>query len=257
MHVNGYLEIEVPVLVKSAGLEEHLHPVKAGDAYLHTSPEFALKRLLAMGLPKIFSITPCFRDEELGCHHGQEFTMLEWYRAGAGYREIMAECLELLQSSAAAAGVDIGEAQTITWAQAYEKFTGAPPPSDEIEAMRVWVNEIEPKLQAPTFIVDYPSSQAASATVRGSIAERFELYWRGVELANAFTELLDPVELRERWEASGKARIEAGRGPHPIDERVISAVAHHPRAGGIALGVDRLVMLLTGADSIHDVRLPG
>jgi elongation factor P--(R)-beta-lysine ligase len=257
MHLNGYLEIEVPVLVKSPALEEHLHPVRAGNGYLHTSPEFAMKRVLAMGLPRIFSITPCFRDEEVGCHHGQEFTMLEWYRAGAGYREVMEECLGLLQDVAATVGVDIGETQTLTWAQAYVRYTGSEAPADEIEAMRVWVNDIEPKLQAPTFIIDYPANQAAFATVRGDIAERFELYWRGVELANAFTELLDPVELRERWSASGVARAEAGREPHPIDERVISAVSRHPRAGGIALGVDRLVMLLSGARSIHEVRLPG
>ena len=244
-------------MVRSAGLEEHLHPLKAGGGYLHTSPEFALKRVLAMGLPKVFAITPCFRDEEVGCHHGQEFTMLEWYRAGAGYREIMEECLDLLETVSAIVGVDVGVAQKITWADAYVRFTGAPAPSDEIETMRIWVNDIESKLISPTFVVDYPSSQAAFATVRGNIAERFELYWHGIELANAFTELLDPVELRERWLASGEARKRDGREPHPIDERVVSAVARHPRAGGIALGIDRLVMLLSGADAIHDVRLPG
>jgi len=257
MGENGYLEIEVPILVQSAGLEEHLHPIKASSGYLHTSPEFALKRVLAMGLPKIYSIVPCFRDEELGCHHGQEFTMLEWYRAGVGYREIMVEVADLLYRLCSVVGVDTEPVEKLTWADAYKKHTNSLAPLDEIEAMRVWVNDIEPKLQAPTIITDYPSEQAAFSVVRGDIAERFELYWRGVELANAFTELLDPVELRARWEKSGESRRLAGREPHPIDERVIDAVAKHPRAGGIALGVDRLVMLLLGASSIHEVRLPG
>ena len=137
------------------------------------------------------------------------------------------------------------------------RFAGTPPSPDPIEATRTWINDIEPKLTAPTLVRDYPARDAAFAVVRGEIAERFEFYWEGVELANAFTELMDAKELRQRWNAANAARVERGRTPYPIDSRLVAAVSRHPRCGGIALGVDRLVMLLLGASSIHEVRVQG
>jgi len=232
--------------VASPALEEHLEAFAVGGRFLHTSPEFALKRVLAMGLPRIFSIGPCYRDEEWGPLHGAEFTMLEWYRLGCGYEGIADDLVRLL----AKLGVPTPRRTTV------EELLPARP-EDPVEAQRAWVNDVEPKLIEPTLVFDYPADEAAFSEVRGPIAERFELYWQGVELANAFTELRDPKELRARWEKNNRARASAGRPPHPIDERLVDAVARHGRAGGIALGVDRLVMLLLDHSSIDQVRVCG
>ena len=175
--------------------------------------------------------------------------MLEWYRLGCGYEGIADDLVALL----AHLGVPRPERRTV--AELFEAHGGRP--SDPVEAQRLWVNDIEQGLSAPTLVFDYPAEEAAFAELRGGVAERFELYWRGVELANAFTELRDPGELRQRWEANNRARAAAGRPPHPVDERLVEAVGRHGRAGGIALGVDRLVMLLTGQEHIEDVRVCG
>ncbi len=258
LHDQGFVEIEVPVLVRSPALEEHLEALRVGEhGYLHTSPEFALKRVLASGLPRIFSLTPCFRAEEWGPLHATEFTMLEWYRIGTDYRGILEDCEALAGACAAALGVELPPARRATVAELWSELVGRPMPSDSTEMLRIWVTEVEPRLLQPTFVLDYPADQSAFAVVRGAVAERFELYWRGVELANAFTELLDPSELLERWTHSNEARIAAGRSPYPIDERLIEAVGRHPRAGGIALGVDRLAMLLLGVDDIRQLRVLG
>lgn len=253
LHQQGFVEIEAPTLVRSPALEEHLEALRVGDLWLHTSPEFALKRVLALGLPRIFSITPCYRAEEWGPLHSTEFTMLEWYRTGTDYRGIMQDCEGLLRAAARTIDLELPEFRHVT----VEEACGGPLPDDPTEAMRFWVNEVEQTLQQPTFVRDYPADQAAFATVRGTIAERFELYWKGTELGNAFTELLDPDELVQRWQANNRARQAAGRPPYPIDERVVAAVATHPRCGGMALGVDRLVMLLTGMPDIQHVRVDG
>ncbi len=253
LHGQGFVEIEAPTLVRSPALEEHLEALPVGDQWLHTSPEFALKRVLALGLPRIFAITPCYRAEEWGPLHSTEFTMVEWYRTGTDYRGIMEDCEGLVRAASESVGTELPEFRHLTVAEAYR----GPIPADPTEAMRLWVNEVEQTLQEPTFVRDYPADQAAFATLRGTIAERFELYWKGTELGNAFTELLDPEELVQRWQASNRARQTAGRSPYPIDDRLVTAVASHPRCGGMALGVDRLVMLLTGAKDIRHVRVEG
>ena len=257
MHQNGFLEVQVPIAVQSGALEEYLEPLPLGSLELHTSPEFALKRVLSIGLGRIYWMGPCFRGEELGPHHATEFTMLEWYRVGCGYRGIADDLLSLLQSIAGALGQSFPKVEQITWEQAITRYARVPIPSDPGEQMRVWVNDVEPQLQSPTLVMDYPARDAAFSRIRGQIAERFEFYWKGVELANAFTELLDPQELRERWATSAATRQAMGRAPHPQDERLAQAVATHPYAGGIALGVDRLVMLLLGLDDIHQGRIQG
>lgn len=257
LHGGGYLEVECPVLVRSPALEPHLNALPVPGGWLHTSPEFALKRVLAAGLPRIFAITPCFRADEWGPLHTTEFTLLEWYRAGVGYRELMVECEALVRAAAAALGQDPGPAEHLTWAEAWARHAGAPLPPDPIEQQRRWINDVEPRLSGFVFLRDFPAEAAAFAVVRGAVAERFELYWQGVELANAFTELLDPAELRARWAHNNAERAALGLPPHPEDERLVHAVGRHPRASGIALGLDRLILLLTGAQDIREVRVLG
>jgi lysyl-tRNA synthetase class 2 len=242
--------------VSSPAFEEHLHAVAVGEQWLHTSPEFALKRVLAAGLPRIYSLGPCFREEEVGPLHTREFTMLEWYRAGVGYREIMDEVESLLRHLAQIAGLGIPPVERVRWHEAFHLHAGEVPDTD-VEALRLWVEKVETRFLGPTIVYDYPASMAAFARVRGEVAERFELYWQGVEIANAFTELLDPQELRQRWNHSNEGRVAAGRTAYPVDEGLLKAVAQHPRAGGIAVGWDRLVMLLLEAPDIQSVQVPG
>lgn len=246
---HGFVEVEAPTLVQSPALEEHLEAFAVGARFLHTSPEFALKRVLAEGLPRIFSIGPCYRAEEWGPLHGSEFTMLEWYRTGCGYEGIADDLVALMSALGAPAP------RRTTVAELFERVGGRP--SDPVEAQRLWVSDIERSLLEPTLVFDYPADEAAFSELRGDVAERFELFWKGIELANAFTELRDPSELRGRWEASNAARSEDGRAPYPVDERLLDAVARHPRAGGIAVGVDRLVMALLDIDDIDQVRVCG
>ena len=255
---HGFVEIEVPVLVRSPALEEHLEALPVGDhGFLHTSPEFALKRVLAAGLPRIFSLTPCFRAEEWGPLHATEFTMLEWYRVGTDYRGILEDCEALVQACAASLGLEAPSFRRATVAELWDQHVGGEMPADSDEMLRAWVTHVEPALQEPTFVLDYPADQSAFSVIRGQVCERFELYWRGVELGNAFTELLDPTELVARWDKNNRVRSAMGRAPYPIDERLVQAVGRHPRAGGIAVGVDRLAMVLLGAQDIRELRVQG
>ena len=236
-------------------MEQFLHAIPAGDHWLHTSPEFALKRVLAAGLPRIYFMGPCFRDEEDGPLHTSEFTMLEWYRAGAGYREIIDEVAHLLLVLCQSVGLPAPTLVHTTWKEAFETHVGRAAPADISEALRLWVEQVEPQLQDPTIVRDYPAELAALAQIRGPVCERFELYWKGVELANAYTEITDAQEAQDRWNAENEARVAAGRAPHPVDSRVLEAIARHSRAGGIAMGVDRLILVLLGLDDIRETRL--
>ncbi len=247
----------MPVRVRSPALEEHLEAFRIGDMWLHTSPEFALKRVLAAGLGRVYSLGPCFRDEERGPEHAAEFTMLEWYRLGTDYRGIALDLESLVGSLGDLAGVAVAPFRHLTWAEAWETYACGPVPEDSVELFRTWVTDVEPRLSGPTLIWDYPASQAAFSVVRGSVAERFEFYWDGLELANAFTELRDPEELVRRWATANRARESVGRQPYPIDERVVAAVSRHGPCGGIAVGVDRLIQVLLGLEDIHCGRVPG
>lgn len=257
LHAHGFCEVDVPVRVRSPAMEEHLEAFAVGGAWLHTSPEFALKRVLASGLARPYALTPCFRDEEYGSHHAAEFTMLEWYRLGTDYRGIAQDLASLVQAVGLALGVVVPALEHLSWQEAWARHVPHDPPTDPVEVSRGWVHHVEPALQAPTLVWDFPADQAAFATVRGPVAERFELYWQGVELANAFTELRDPAELVRRWSACNDARRAAGRVPYPIDERLVQAVGRHGPAGGIAVGIDRLFQLLMGLPDIHCGRVPG
>ena len=246
---HGYVEVHTPVLVPSPAMEEHLEPVVVGDRFLHTSPEFAMKRVLAAGLCRIYQIGPCFREEEQGAHHAREFTMLEWYRVGAGTAELMDEVEALI--AAAAAAVDV-PAPRFARRRVSDLLRDDGDPDAWFFA---WVDRVEPTLTHPTIVYDYPAWQAALARLRGGVADRFEVYLGGLELANAFCELTDATELRARFEASAQARAAAGRPPHPTDEALIAATPRIPRCAGIALGVDRLLMALLGLDDIADVQV--
>lgn len=248
LHGWGYLEVHTPVLVPTAAIEEHLEAVPAGGAWLHTSPELAMKRVVAAGLPRIYQIAPCFREEELGCHHRREFTLLEWYRVGAGTEELIDEVQELVGVAAGA----IGEPPPPFTIRSAAKLLTEP---DPLRWFHQWVDRIEPTLNGAVIVRDYPAWQAALARIRGEVADRFELYLGGLELANAFAEETDGAEIRERQAAANAARIRAGRAPHPVDEAFLAALDRMPRCAGIALGIDRLVMALTGAPDIGLVQV--
>jgi lysyl-tRNA synthetase class 2 len=252
LHEDGFIEVEPPVLVDSPALEETLEAVAADGGFLHTSPEFALKRVLACGLPRIFAVTPCFRAEEDGPHHAREFTMLELYFANGGYLDLIPTVERLVHAAADAVGAARPAFLRRTVA---ELFDGRVPDDDDTFFLQ-WVDRIEPALTAPTFVTDWPARQAALAEVRGDVAERLEVYLGGLELGNGFSELRDPAELRARFERSAARRTAQGRRPHPTDEGVIAASGSMPRCAGIAIGIDRLIMALTGARRIADVRVP-
>lgn len=267
---HGYLEVPTPVRVPSPALEEHLFALEAQGAFLRTSPEFALKRVLASGLPRIYEIGPCFRGREGGPWHGTEFTMLEWYRAGAELPDLMHDVTSLVATAAAAVGRD-GPSDWERWTvrdlvadrtgldlmgSTTEAIQGAArAPADPSEPwdeafFRLWIDRIEPTLEGAVFVEDWPASQAALARIRTDgpwpVACRFEAYVNGVELANAFLELTDAAELTRRFTASGAARRGAGEAPHPVDLQLVTASGRMPRTCGIALGVDRLVAAVMG-----------
>ena len=311
-----FAEVETPALQVSPGMEPHLNafettlqePFHDGEAvrlYLHTSPEFAMKKLLAAGEERVYQIARVFRNSERSATHHPEFSMLEWYRAGATYRDLMADCEALLVEvlKAMPSGLRDGELefrrgtarsdptkpwQYITVAEAFEHRAGIdllatasdpldPPVDglrDEARRIGVWtgardtwedvffrifLEKVEPHLglSAPTVLYDYPISMAALSRRHPDdlrLAERFEVYVCGLELANGFSELTDAEEQRRRFEADQKKKHALFGHHYPIDEDFIAALeADLPDCAGIALGVDRLVMLATGAAEIEDV----
>lgn len=264
----GYLEVETPHRLPGNAPEGHIDAVASGEWFLHTSPELCMKRLLAAGYGRLFQICRCWRQGERGRRHLPEYTMLEWYRSGTDYSALMRECEELL-AELLPSGKMTNSGTTIDLAPPWERLTVAEAFArygslrldaalaagrfDEIIAF-----EIEPRLglTRPTFLIEYPAALAALARKKPGdpqVAERFELYIAGLELANAFSELTDPVEQRQRFVHEEADRRAAGKPPYPIPETFLRELATMPDAAGIALGVDRLVMLLTGAESIDQV----
>ncbi len=269
---HGYLEVPTPTLVPSPAMEEFLYPIAAGSGFLRTSPEFALKRVIATGLPRIYEIGPCFRDRESGPWHATEFTMLEWYRVGASLPDLMDEVEQLVATAATAietaaptswrrvsvrelfaevTGIDLSAAAAVDISPDEEGWDDA--------FFRRWVTDVEPTITEPTFVYDWPASQAALARIRDDgvwpVAGRFEAYVGGVELANAFLELTDAREQRRRFASSNLARNIAGEPPHPVDEDFIEAVARMPRTAGIAMGLDRLLAALSAWSGLHPGRV--
>lgn len=303
----GFTEVETPALQVSPGNEAHLHAFATEAVgmsgqrtpfFLHTSPEFTAKKLLASGEQRIFEMARVWRNRERGPLHHPEFTMLEWYRAEEPYGAIMADCAALLGLAAEAAGAraltfrgrtadPFAEPERLTLAEAFDRFAGidllatiAPAGTTDRRSLaaaatgqgiriapddswadlfsRVLVEKIEPNLGVgrATILCEYPIAEAALARPTSHdprVAERFELYACGVELANCFGELTDPLEQRRRFEAemAEKARVYGER--YPLDEDFLAALAQMPEASGGALGFDRLVMLATGASRIEQV----
>jgi lysyl-tRNA synthetase class 2 len=298
-----FLETDTPLAVKHPGQEPYLNPVpltihdphgQAETLHLITSPEFSLKKLLASGFEKIFSITKCFRDyESFGGNHNTEFTMIEWYRAPGTLTAIMDDTEELFK----AVGRRLGRESVVyknttvpincvwerkTMKQLWAEYVGvnldeylereslqqlakdkqlSVGDSDEYEDIffKLFLNLIEPNLgfSRPIFVYDYPkrmSSLSKACAHDSRYAERFELYVAGLEIANAFGELTDSVEQASRLEADRALRAKLGRDTWPVDPSFIAALrSGMPEAGGIALGIDRMVVLFTGAKDINEV----
>jgi len=292
----GLTEVEAAGLQVSPGNEAHLHAFatealtidgRAAPMYLHTSPEFACKKLLASGETAIFTLGKVWRNRERGPLHHPEFTMLEWYRAGAPYEALMDDCAALTRLAAEAAGTTaltwrgvsadpFAEPERLTVAEALERYAGVDlfgdlPAQARAAGVRLadddtWadvfsriiVEKVEPNLGhgRPTILCEYPVSEAALARPKPSdprVAERFELYACGVELANCFGELTDAEEQRRRFEIEMAEKQRLYGETYPIDEDFLAALALMPPASGGALGFDRLVMLATGAPRIEQV----
>ena len=250
---NGYLEVHTPVVVPCPAMEEHLEPVAVGSRFLHTSPEFGMKKVLAAGLCRIYQIVPCFRAEEHGIHHSEEFTMVEWYRVGAGTAELMDETEALIGVAARAVGGQVPSFERVS-VSALRNRVGLNETDKEDEWFRGWIDSVEPTLSKPTIVYNYPSWQAALARERNGYADRFEVYLAGIELGNCFAEETDPTVLASRFAESAKRRTAMSRIPHPVDDELLECTLAMPRTAGMAIGLDRLVMALTGAANIRDVQ---
>lgn len=279
------LEVETPLLGAATALDLHLssftvrpEPEADGDRYLQTSPEFAMKRLLAAGSGPIYQICKAFREAESGRGHNPEFTLLEWYRPGFDHHRLMDEVDALVCGI-----LDTPPALRLTYAQVFEELVGLSPHDAEMGVLRrvareqglaegvgaeldrdglldfLFLHRVQPALagRGGVFIYDFPASQAALARLRAGdppVAERFELLVQGVELANGYHELVDAAEQRRRFESDQSKRRERGLPAYPLDERLLAAMAHGlPPCAGVALGVDRLVMLAAGAGAIDEV----
>jgi lysyl-tRNA synthetase class 2 len=306
----GFVEVEPAALQASPGAEAHLHGFstsmispdgRAWPAYLHTSPEFAMKKLLAAGETRIFALARVFRNRERGALHAPEFAMLEWYRVEAPLEALMEDCAAVLALAAREAGATcfsfrgrqadpFAVAERLTVREAFLRHAGVDlfqslprrqrgePDRDLLARQaaaiglrvvaadswsdvfsRILSEKVEPRLGLgrATFLTEYPASEAALARLSPHdprVAERFELYVCGVELANAFGELTDAGEQRRRFEREMAVKLRLYGEAYPIDEDFLAALSDMPEASGAALGFDRLVMLACGAERIEDVQ---
>lgn len=269
----GFIEVDTPVRIPAPANEPHIIPPASGDWFLRASPELQLKRLLAMGFTKLYQIGPCFRQGESGDRHSPEFTMLEWYRANATYLDVLDDMRRYVVAAAMAVngstlverdGVQLDLAlpwEIITVQEAMIKYAGWDP-LEEYDQDRFDFDmgiKVEPQLSKDKVVVlmNYPAQAAALAQLSSEdnrVAERWEAYAFGIELCNAFGELVDPIEQRARFIAAREEKIACGEVPMPLDEEFLSALGSMPPSGGAALGVDRLIMVLTGAPTIGKVR---
>lgn len=269
---HGYLEVETPQIIPAPAPERHIDAIPAAGGYLQPSPELCMKRLLAAGFSRIFQIARCFRKGERGDFHLPEFTLLEWYRSGIDYQGLMEECESLITHVAQQLGrgihlsyrgkkIDLrGPWERVSVEEAFLRHASLTPEEALAKGCfdQVLVEEIEPQLgmRRPTFLIDYPAALASLARLKPGnprVAERLELYLAGMELANGFTELNDPQEQRERFEAEQRMREADGKEVYPLPFPFLESLGSLPQAAGIALGVDRLVMLFCGASRIDDV----
>jgi lysyl-tRNA synthetase class 2 len=268
----GYLEVETPHRIFTPAPESHIDAIPSGTWFLHTSPELCMKRMMAAGYEKIFQICRCWREKERGSLHLPEFSLLEWYRAGEDYYSLMEECEELIRFAAKAIGlgeklffrgheIDLSMPwDRISVNEAFRRYsntsmTGA---LDQHLFDQMMVQDIEPNLgiKRPAFIYDYPAQRGALARLKQedpSVAERFELYIGGLELANGFSELNDSEEQRERFRIENQNRQSHGKPVYTIPEKFLAELVQMPPCSGIALGVDRLVMVFLDVETIDEV----
>lgn len=282
------LEVDTPAMSHATVTDIHLHTFQTefvgpgyadgSKLYFMTSPEFHMKRLLAAGSGCIYQINKAFRNEENGRYHNPEFTMLEWYRVGFDHHKLMDEMDDLLQLV-----LKCGQAERMTYQQAFINVLGvcplestmgelkevaaklglrdiAEPEQDRDTLLQLLFSVgVEAKIgqNVPTFVYDFPASQAALAKINAEdprVADRFEVYFKGIELANGFHELDNPSEQLKRFESDNAKRIEMGLNPQPIDYHLIAALKSGlPECAGVALGIDRLIMLAIGCDHIDQV----
>lgn len=271
----GFVEVETPVRIPAPANEPHIRPPASGRAFLRASPELQMKRLLAAGLGRLYQIGPCFREGERGDRHAPEFTMLEWYRAPGGWEDVLRDGERLVLAAAAAlhgagaarvpfrgGSLDLAAPwERVPVREAYRRWAGWDPVEDW-DAERFDLDmalKVEPALPRDRAVVlfGYPAQAASLARLSpddSRVAERWELYLGGMEIANAFGELADPAEQRRRFEAARDEKIACGETPMPLDEDFLAELARMPPAGGAALGVDRLAMVLLDAPDIDSVR---
>ena len=268
----GYLEVETPIRIPRPALEDHIDAEPSGRCFLRTSPELHMKRLLASGCERLFQIGPCFRQGEFGDRHNPEYSMLEWYRAGADYRGILEETRELVIHCAqevtgktvlpgTCGPIDLqAEWLLLPVRDAFLNYAGWDPVA-ACDARRFdedLLDRVEPALpkDRPAVLMDYPSALGALARKKPGdphVAERWELYLDGLEIANAYSELIDPAEQRLRFRLCAEGRAERGQTVYEMDEAFLEALEHMPPAGGIAVGVDRLLMVLCGCRSLDEI----
>ncbi|MGD0277990.1 MAG: EF-P lysine aminoacylase EpmA [Smithella sp.] len=269
---HGFLEVETPLRIPSPAPEENIEALPSGNWFLQTSPEICMKRLLAADYTRIFQISKCFRAAERGNKHLPEFTMLEWYVTQFDYHQLMDQCEEMIQTVAG----DMGIAREFMWqnkkinlalswerisvADAFLKY--APVTLEEALAQnefdQILVDYIEPRLgiSRPVFLYDYPAGLASLARLKENnpaISERFELYIGGLEIANGFSELTDAREQKQRFEEALKTRAAKNWARYTMPERFLLSLDALPPCAGIALGIDRLVMILADREKIDDV----
>ena len=269
---HNFLEVETPLRIPAPAPEEHIEAITSGDWFLQTSPELCMKRLLAAGYSRIFQISKCFRAEERGSRHLPEFTMLEWYVAQFDYSQLMDQCETMLIAVLKNMEYDqdiLWQSRKISLTSPWEKITVVDAfsqyaPISLQEALHqdkfdeIMVEYIEPRLgiDRPTFIYDYPAKMASLAKIKKgdpNVAERFELYIGGLELANGFSELTEAREQRKRFEEASEARAAKYWARYPLPEKFLTALEQLPPCAGIALGIDRLAMILANTDKIDDV----
>ena len=270
-----FVEVETAVRIPAPAPEEHIDcPPVVGGGYLRASPELQMKKLLAAGMDKIYQIGPCFREGERGSRHNPEFTMIEWYRRGANYLDIKRDLESLLEGLVVAdsrSGRAEGENILLRVRNAYLRYAGWDPWEGDWDQDRFdfdMATKIEPaikELGGGVFLMDYPPQAASLAKLTTTLpttnnprpttyAERWEFYWDGMELANCFTELCDRDEQKSRFEKAKEARKLLKEADYPIDSEFIDCLPKIENAAGVALGVDRLVMVLTKMKEISAVR---
>ncbi len=268
----GYLEVETPHRIPAPAPESHIDAVASGTWFLHTSPELCMKRMLASGYDRIFQICRCWRDKERGSQHIPEFTVLEWYRTDCDYRSLMEECEAMIRTLASAIGlgkkilfrnheIDLTSPwERISVKEAFKHYaqTSATEALNRQLFDEMMVKDIEPNLGRgkPTFIYDYPVERGSLARLREddpSVAERFELYIGGLELANGFSELIDVEEQRKRFNEENQIRRLLAKPVYSMPEKFLRELKYMPPSAGIAMGIDRLVMVLLNARSIDEV----